>query len=241
MLFRSAEATLFVSTIEPTAEPTVSHFDREHLAHGNAVPIAADSPRAVAHVACGQVARSEVAVIVDRDTGDELSDGKIGEIWLQGNNVCRGYWGRPDETRRTFGAQLATRPGDWLRTGDLGVFLDGELYVTGRIADLIAIDGAQHYPQDIEATAAEASSMVRRGYVTAFADDSQRVVIIAERASGTARDDPQPAIDAIRKTVSQKHGLTVSDVRFVPAGAIPRTTSGKLARWASRARYVTAS
>jgi fatty-acyl-CoA synthase len=187
-------------------------------------------------VACGQVARSQLAVIVDRDTGDELPDGRVGEIWLQGNNICRGYWGRPDETRRTFGARLASRGGEWLRTGDLGVFLDGELYVTGRIADLITLDGAQHYPQDIEATVADASPMVRRGYVTAFVDDSRRLVIVAERASGTARDDPQPAIEAIGKAVSQKHGLTVSEVRFVPAGAIPRTTSGKLARWASRAR-----
>ncbi len=116
------------------------------------------------------------------------------------------------------------------------MYLDRELYVTGRTADLVIIDGASHYPQDIEATTAEASPMVRRGYVTAFSD-GQRLVIVAERAAGTGRDDPQPAIDAIRKLVSQKHGLTVFDVRFLPAGAIPRTTSGKLARRACRARY----
>jgi len=234
-----AEATLFVSTIAPDAEPTVSYFDRHQLGHGRAVRIAADSPNAVAHVACGQVARSQSAVIVDADTGEELPEGSVGEIWLQGDNICRGSWGRPDETRQTFGARLGSRPGGWLRTGDLGVYLDGELYVTGRIADLIIVDGVQHYPQDIEATAAEASPMVRRGYVAAFtaaADDE--VVIVAERAAGTARDDPEPAIDAIRKMVSQRHGLTVSDVRFMPAGAVPRTTSGKLARWACRARYL---
>jgi len=236
-----AEATLFVSTIEPSAQPTVSYFDRNQLAVGRAVPTAADNPNAVAHVSCGQVARSQWAVIVDPDTGDELPDASVGEIWLHGNNICRGYWGRPDESRRTFHAKLRTRPGDWLRTGDLGVHLDGELYVTGRIADLIVIDGATHYPQDIEVTAAEASPMVRRGYAAAFTDDSQHLVIVAERAAGTARHDPQPAIEAIRKAVSQKHGLTVSDVRFVPAGAIARTTSGKLARWACRASYLSAS
>ena len=236
-----AEATLFVSTIEPSAQPTVSYFDRNQLAVGRAVPTAADNPNAVAHVSCGQVARSQWAVIVDPDTGDELPDASVGEIWLHGNNICRGYWGRPDESRRTFHAKLRTRPGDWLRTGDLGVHLDGELYVTGRIADLIVIDGATHYPQDIEVTAAEASPMVRRGYAAAFTDNSQRLVIVAERAAGTARHDPQPAIEAIRKAVSQKHGLTVSDVRFVPAGAIARTTSGKLARWACRASYLSAS
>ena len=245
-----AEATLFVSTIEPSAEPTVSYFDREQLAGGEAVRAAADDPNAVAHVACGQVARSQWAVIVDSDTAEELPDGRVGEIWLHGDNVCRGYWGRPDESRRAFGARLQSRlpaashtagapvAGEWLRTGDLGVYLDGELYVTGRIADLVTIDGVNHYPQDIEATTADASPMVRKGYVAAFSDDSQRLVIIAERAAGTARDDPQPAIEAIRKVVSQKHGLTVFDVRFLPAGAIPRTTSGKLARRACRARYL---
>ena len=245
-----AEATLFVSTIEPSAEPTVSYFDREQLAHGRAVRTAADSPDVVAHVACGQIARSQWAVIVDPEAGAELPDGSVGEIWLHGDNVCRGYWGRLEESRRTFSARLQTglnadshaegvpAEGNWLRTGDLGVYLDGELYVTGRIADLITIDGAHHYPQDIEATAAEASPMVRRGYAAAFTASADELVIVAERAAGTARDDPASAIEAIRKMVSQKHGLTVSDVRFVPAGAIPRTTSGKLARWASRARYL---
>jgi fatty-acyl-CoA synthase len=118
------------------------------------------------------------------------------------------------------------------------VYLDDELYVTGRIADLVIIDGVNHYPHEIEATAAEASPMVRRGYVAAFSDDRHHLVIVAERAAGTARDDPQPAIEAIRSMVSRKHGLTVFDVRFVPAGAIPRTTSGKLARRACRARYL---
>ena len=245
-----AEATLFVSTIEPNAEPTVTYFDREQLAGGRAARTAADGPDAVAHVSCGQVARSQWAVIVDTDSGEELSDGRVGEIWLHGDNVCRGYWGRPDESRRVFGARLksplpaeshahgAPVAGEWLRTGDLGVYLDDELYVTGRIADLVIIDGANHYPQDIEATAAEAWPMVRRGYVAAFTDDCHRLVIVAERAAGTARDDPQPAIEAIRSMVSRKHGLTVFDVRFVPAGAIPRTTSGKLARRECRARYL---
>jgi len=250
-----AEATLFVATIDPSAEASVAYLDREQLSTGHAVRIEADSPKAVPQVSCGRIARSLWAVIVDPDTGSELPDGDIGEIWLQGDNVGRGYWGLPDETRRAFGATLQSRPergghadgsnagGNWLRTGDLGVYLDGELYVTGRIADLVTIAGRNHYPQDIEATVAEASPMVRRGYVAAFsvpsAGGGQQLVVIAERAAGTSRTDPQPAIEAIGNAVARRHGVTVSDVRFLPAGAIPRTTSGKLARRACRAQYLT--
>lgn len=258
-----AEATLFVATIDPSAEASVVYLDREQLGAGHAVGVAADAPNAVPQVSCGRVARSEWAVIVDPDTETELPDGEVGEIWLRGNNIGRGYWGLPDETRRAFGAGLRSRlaegshtegaalGGAWLRTGDLGVYLGGELYVTGRIVDLVTIDGRNHYPQDIEATVAEASPMVRRGYVTAFSvpaneapgaeasnNSRQRLIVVAERAAGTSRDDPQPAIEAIRDAVSHRHGVTVSDMRFLPAGAIPRTTSGKLARLACRAQYV---
>jgi fatty-acyl-CoA synthase len=254
-----AEATLMIATIDHDAVATVAYFDREELSTGHAVRVAADAPNAVAHVSCGRVARSLWAVIVDPDTGAELPDGTVGEVWLQGDNVGHGYWGRPEETRQAFGATLGPRlaegshaegskpDGTWLRTGDLATYVDGEIYVAGRIADLIVVDGRNYYPQDIEATTAEASPMVRRGYVTAFAvpadpaDDTSgvgRLVIIAERAAGTSRDDPRPAIDAIRTAVAHRHGLTVSDVQFLPAGAIPRTTSGKLARVACRAQYL---
>jgi fatty-acyl-CoA synthase len=244
-----AEATLFVSTIAPTAHATVVHFDREHLAQGRAVRVAANAPGAVAQASCGQIARSQWAVIVDPDAHAELADGRVGEIWLHGNNIARRYWERPEESRQTFNATLQSRleteshadgspaGATWLRTGDLGVYLDDELYVTGRRADIVRVDGRHHYPQDIEATTATASPIVRRGYVAAFATDDG-VVIIAERASGTRRADPAPAVEAIRAAVSDVHGLSISDVRFVPAGAIPRTTSGKLARQACRAEYL---
>jgi fatty-acyl-CoA synthase len=256
-----AEATLFVATIDPDAEAAVAYFDREHLGAGHAVRVAADAPNAVAQVSVGRVARSLWAVIVNPDTHAELPEGEVGEIWLQGSNLGRGYWRMPDETRTVFGARLQSRlgqgshadgsvaDGTWLRTGDLGVYLEGELYVTGRIVDRVTIDGRNHYPDDIEATVADASPMVRRGYVTAFsvpadsdrghsADAGRRLVIIAERAAGTSRADPQPAIEAIEAAVLRRHGLTISDVRFLPAGAIPRTTSGKLARQACRAQYL---
>jgi len=254
-----AEATLFVSTTEPNVEASVAYFDRDRLNAGRAVPVAPDAPLAVPQVSCGRIARSLSCVIVDPVNGEELPDGRVGEIWLHGNNVGRGYWGRPAETESTFAARLASRlatgshaedvpvDGTWLRTGDLGVYLDGEFYVTGRLADLITIGGRSHYPQDVEASAADATAIVRRGYVAAFTtppsepeNDSgdEQLVIVAERAAGTARVDPQPAVDAIRAEVLRRHGVSVADVLLLPAGAIPRTTSGKLARRACRAQYL---
>ncbi|HEX7323425.1 MAG TPA: fatty acyl-AMP ligase [Mycobacterium sp.] len=258
-----AEATLFVSTIEPDAEPTAVHLDRRRLNAGHAVRVADEDPDAVTHVSCGRIARSQWAVVVDRRTGAELPDGRVGEIWLHGDNITRGYWGQPGETGRTFGAELTARlaagshahgapeAATWLRTGDLGVYLDGELFVTGRIADLVTIDGHEHYPQDIEATVARASSAVRAGYAVAFSVPAgelpgdgafgaagDHLVIVAERAMGTRGVDLRPVAEEIGAAVQRRHGVPVFEVRFLPAGGIPRTTSGKLGRVACRAEYV---
>lgn len=252
-----AEATLFIANIAPDAVAAETYFDGDLLAEGRAVAVAADAPNAVAHVSCGVVARSLHAIVVDPATGEELPDGHVGEFWLHGDNVGRGYWRRPEETRLTFGAQLASRlptgsradglapDVEWLRTGDLGMFYAGELYVTGRIVDLLTLGGRNFYPQEIEVTAADASQLVRRGYVAAFSvpvdGADERLVIIAEKATGTSRSDPAPAIATIRAAVAKRHGITPVDVRLIPAGAIPRTTSGKLARRACRTQYLDGS
>ena len=252
-----AEATLFIANIAPDARAAARFFDSDLLAAGRAVVVPADAPNAVAHVSCGVLARSLCAVVVDPDTGEELADGSVGEVWLHGDNVGRGYWRCPDDTRSTFQARLASRlpggsrargvdPGaNWLRTGDLGMFVDGQLYVTGRIVDLLSIGGRNFYPQEIEATVAGASELVRRGYVAAInapaGGGSEQLVIIAERATGTSRSDPAAAVESIRAAVKQRYGITPADVRILPAGAIPRTTSGKLARRACRTQYLDGS
>lgn len=260
-----AEATLFVSTIAPEAAATVVHLDGARLAAGQAVPVTPDAPGALAQVSCGQVARSQWAVMVDPETGAEVPDARVGEIWLHGDNIGRGYWGQPEVTRETFGASLVRRLGEgshaegvpasatWLRTGDLGFYLDGELYVTGRMADLVTVAGRSFYPHDIESTVADASAVVRRGYVVAFSvpatevpgshgdDDAEVLVVIAERAAGTSRADPVAALAAVRTAVAEKYGVEVGDARLVAAGAIPRTTSGKLARRACRTDYLDGS
>jgi acyl-CoA synthetase (AMP-forming)/AMP-acid ligase II len=257
-----AEATLFVSSVRPYTEPTAVYLDREQLGQGRAVHVEPDAPNALAQVSCGQVSVNQWAAIVDPDTGAEVPDDNVGEIWLHGDNIGRGYWSRPEETEHTFGNKLQSRLDSgshadgasddamWLRTGDLGVYINGELYITGRIKDMVIVDGRNHYPQDIEATVAESSHAIRAGFVAAFSvparelpgaspsDTGEKLVIVAERGPGAGRADPQPILDAVRRAVSRRHGVNVFDTRLVAAGVIPRTTSGKLARRACRAEYL---
>jgi acyl-CoA synthetase (AMP-forming)/AMP-acid ligase II len=255
-----AEATLGVATTAPDAAPTSVFLDRVQVAAGRAVVVGPGTPGAVAYVSCGQPLPNLWAVIASSG-GAEVPDGTVGEIWLHGNNIGRGYFGREEETQRTFGNKLQSRleygshaegapdNGCWLATGDLGVYIDGELYLTGRIKDLVIIDGRNHYPHDIETTVSQASPAIRTGYVAAFSvpadtldsagdNSGEQLVIVAERAAGVGRVDPAPITAAVRAAVSREHQVRVADVQLVAAGAIPRTTSGKLARNACRADYL---
>jgi acyl-CoA synthetase (AMP-forming)/AMP-acid ligase II len=255
-----AEATLAVATIAPDEAASALFLDRAQLGAGRAVVVAPETEGAVAYVSCGRPIRDLWAVITSSD-GAEVPDGTVGEIWLHGNNVGRGYFGREEETQRTFGNKLQSRLDDgshaegapdnccWLATGDLGVYIDGELYLTGRIKDVIIIDGRNHYPHDIETTVSLSSPAIRSGYVAAFSvpagtvetpggDSGEQIVVVAERAAGVGRADPEPIVAAVRAAVSREHQIRVADVRLVAAGVIPRTTSGKLARSACRADYL---
>ncbi|GAB18792.1 long-chain fatty acyl-AMP ligase FadD32 [Gordonia effusa NBRC 100432] len=267
-----AEATLFVSATQRENEAKVIYVDRDELNAGRMVVVDADSPNAIAQVSCGQVAISQWATIVDSDTGTELIDGNVGEIWLHGLNIGVGYWNKPDETVETFHNKLTTplpqgshsegAPADaqWMRTGDYGVWLDGELYITGRVKDLVIVDGRNHYPQDLEHSAENSSTALRPGFIAAFsvpanqlpavvfensasgltfdADDaSEQLVIVGERGVGR-RTDPQEVADTVRAAIAQRHGVMTRDVLLVPAGSIPRTSSGKIARRAAKAAYI---
>lgn len=270
-----AEATLFVSTTPISAEPRITYVDRDALNDHRFVEVSEDSPKAVAQAGAGKIGVAEWAVIVDNETATELPDGQIGEIWISGQNMGTGYWGKPEETIATFHNILKSRtepshaqgaPDDatWVRTGDLGAYHDGELYITGRVKDLVIIDGRNHYPQDLEYSAQEATKALRTGFVAAFSvpanqlpdevfenahaglkrnadDTSEQLVIVGERAPGAHKLDMGPIADDIRAAIAVRHGVTVRDVLLTPAGAIPRTSSGKIGRRACRSAYLDGS
>jgi len=211
-----AEATLFVAASTVGAPPRISHFDRDQLGAGHAVEVAADSPLASLYVAVGEIAVQQQALIVDPETSVAQPDGTVGEIWLHGANMGAGYYGRPEETEQTFRAVVAGTDGtqQWLRTGDLGVVVAGQLYITGRAKDMIIIGGRNHYPQDVEFSATQASAVLRSGFVAAFAvpapedavGSAEQLVVVAERAAGQGKADPEPAIAAVRAALAQRHG-----------------------------------
>ncbi|MFI0352011.1 fatty acyl-AMP ligase [Actinomadura sp. 9N407] len=242
-----AEATVYVSSSSRYRKPTVKAFDRDALGRGAVEPCAPDDERASVMVGCGTPYGQHVA-IVDPATRERLPEGRVGEIWVHGPNVTAGYWGRPEATAETFQAVLAGDRGDlperpWLRSGDLGVWYEGELYVTGRIKDLVIIDGRNHYPQDIEYTAYSAHEGVRHEYVAAFAvagRETENLVVVAERNRRVPirRLDPREVADAVRGAVQHHHDVRVDDLVLIEPGGLPRTSSGKISRTACRTAYL---
>jgi mycoketide-CoA synthase len=231
-----AEATVYIATREAGQPPEIVEFDAEKLTAGDAKRCASNSGTPL--VSYG-VPKSPMMRIVDPQTGIECRPGTVGEIWVHGDNVATGYWQKPQETERTFGATLVgpsagTPEGPWLRTGDSGFFFDGELFIIGRIKDLLIVYGRNHSPDDIEVTIQE----ITRGRCVAIAvpdEGTEKLVAIVELKN---RDESEEAamqrMGVVRREVataiSKAHGLSVADLVLVPQGSIPITTSGKVRR-----------
>ncbi|AUX23898.1 peptide synthetase [Sorangium cellulosum] len=240
-----AEATLLVTGGAADAPPIVRAVDRAALAEGRAALDPRDPEAGVPLVGCGGSPAGDEVRIVDPETLRACEDERVGEIWAAGASVAQGYWERPEETAATFEARLATGEGPFLRTGDLGFFSRGELYVTGRLKDLIIVRGRNLYPQDIELTAEESHPGLRAGGGAAFSvevDGEERVVVVQElgrRAS--APSDPAELGAAIERAVADRHEVAVHAVVLIKPGSLPRTTSGKVQRRACRGRFLDGS
>jgi acyl-CoA synthetase (AMP-forming)/AMP-acid ligase II len=233
-----AEATLYVAAARPGRPPKTVRFDYQHLSAGKAKRCESQECEG-AELVSYDVPRGPTVRIVDPDTRMENPAGAIGEIWVHGDNVAIGYWRNPQQTQRTFGAELVgsspgTPDGRWLRTGDLGVISGGELFIAGRIKDLLIIDGSNHYPDDIEATIQE----ITGGRVVAISvpgDRAERLVVIIEvkkrgHTDEEAMDKLRGVKREVKSAVSNSHRVRVTDLVVVAPGSIPITSSGKVRR-----------
>jgi acyl transferase domain-containing protein/acyl-CoA synthetase (AMP-forming)/AMP-acid ligase II/acyl carrier protein len=180
----------------------------------------------------GRVLDSFDIRIVDPDGGVECAEGELGEIWVRGPSIADGYLDHPEETGRTFGGELGGER--YLRTGDLGFFQEGELYVRGRLKDVMVFAGQNHYPQDVEATACAAHPSLRPGCAAAFSIDdgaAEQLVVLVETADEAQAD---PAMAAIRRAISEEHGLSVAAIVLLPPKTVHKTSSGKIQRSQAR-------
>jgi acyl-CoA synthetase (AMP-forming)/AMP-acid ligase II len=242
-----AEATLFVAVGDPGNPRVIVNADPEQLQRARLVE-GDPATRTAPIVSCGRPFGLQVVIVVD---GQVQPEGGVGEIWVNGPNIGRGYWGKPEETEQTFGGRLSAEvaaaagvpEGPWLRTGDLGAMIGPDLFITGRQKDLIIIDGRNVYPHDVEYSVENAHDDIALHKLAAFSVDlpeGEAVVVVAEQYRGAP--DAANRLDEIsaaaRQKVSEEHSVSLHDFVLIAPDTIPWTSSGKIARRATREAYL---
>lgn len=237
-----AEATLVVAGVQNKKVPNLYKVQTEALAQ-NQVRDGESEKKVQTMVGSGWPGVDTKIVIAHPESLTQCSSGEVGEIWVSGSTVAQGYWQRTEETEQTFRAYLKDiGEGPFLRTGDLGFLKDGELFITGRLKDVIIIRGQNHYPQDIERTVEQSYPALRLGCGAAFTveiKDEERLVVVQEVERTWQRKlDQEMVVRAIRKAVAQDHELQVYAIVLLKTGSIPKTSSGKIQRSACRAGFL---
>ena len=236
-----AEATLFVSGGQKNSRPRIRAFRRTELEQNRVAPASPGGPDARNLVSCGDAWLKQQIRIVDPESGALCPWDRVGEIWVSGESIAQGYWDRPEESGHTFQAYLEdTREGPYLRTGDLGFIEDGQLYITGRLKDLIIVRGRNYYPQDIEHTVGQCDPALRPGECAAFSldiDGDERLIIVHEIVRGYRGDNLAGVVENIRKAVAEEHDLQLYAVCLIKPGRLLKTSSGKIQRHAMKAAF----
>lgn len=237
-----AEATLKVSALRYNQVAQSYRVEKEALTR-NQIVITQDLNNSQEIVGCGQTEIETDIVIVNPDTCKRCQSNEVGEIWVKGKTIPQGYWQNAEATKHTFKAFTAdTNEGPYLRTGDLGFLYQGQLYITGRLKDVIIIHGGNYYPQDIEQSVEQCYPDFRPSCTAAFSveKEGKEQLIVVQEVERTAirRFDLKKATEAVRRTVFQDHELQVSDIVFIKPASIPKTSSGKIQRRACREQYL---
>ncbi|RKH43049.1 AMP-dependent synthetase [Corallococcus sicarius] len=240
-----AETTLIASGGRKAAPPVEQVYRQEALQQGRAETLSPgdvkDPTEARTLVGSGASIPGQELIIVEPESRMPVPEGRLGEIWLRGPSVAGSYWERAEESEATFRARRAdTGEGPYLRTGDLGFLSGAELFVAGRIKDLIILRGRNHYPQDLELTAESSHPAMRPGCSAAFSVDrggEEKLVVVLE-VDRKVLGEPSAAIDAVRRAIAQAHEVAVGTVVLIPAGGLPKTSSGKVQRRACRTQLL---
>jgi acyl-CoA synthetase (AMP-forming)/AMP-acid ligase II len=240
-----AEATLIVAGGDKQAEPVIYSIEKAALAVNRALKVLEPGIEDKTVVGCGYARSHQQIIIVNPNTLAVCLPGEVGEIWVAGESIAQGYWKDREKTLETFNACLNTGQGPFLRTGDLGFIDDGELFITGRIKDVIIIRGRNHYPQDIERTVELSHPAFRHGCGSAFGveiADKEQLVVIQEVERSAARNlDIDTAIANIHQEVAIHHGLQVYATFLLKTGSLPKTSSGKVQRHLCRTKFLDGS
>ncbi len=241
-----AETTLIVSGGVKTALPIVRHVEAAALEKNRVLAATRQHEGTRSIVGCGQSLLDQKILIVDPESLTPCPANQVGEIWVSGSSVARGYWNQPEQTKQAFHAYLTdTEEGPFLRTGDLGFLQDGELFVTGRIKDLMIVRGQNHYPQDIELTVEKSHPALRPGCGAAFTVEvkgEERLVIVYEVERSYLRKlNVNEVVGNIRQAVAAEHALQIYATVLVKTGSIPKTSSGKVQRYACRSGFLAGS
>jgi acyl-CoA synthetase (AMP-forming)/AMP-acid ligase II/acyl carrier protein len=237
-----AEATLIVSGGAKSDPPVVKKAHARELEANRLIEDDSDDARSI--VGCGTALLDQRIAIVYPESLTECSEGQVGEIWVHGSSVARGYWNQPEETARVFQAKLCGADNDgetFLRTGDLGVMKDRELFITGRIKDLIIIRGRNLYPQDLESTIERSHPAFRPGCNAVFSIEiggEERLVAVQEATGG---EHFAEIIDCLCRAVIDEHEVQLYAVALIGAGTIPKTSSGKIQRRACKEEFLNES
>ncbi|HNO94681.1 MAG TPA: AMP-binding protein, partial [Anaerolineales bacterium] len=237
-----AESSLIVSGADGPSELRTFTVDRKSLESDLVVPAQASEEGSVTMVNCGPSIFDQKIIIVNPNTLLQCEPNQVGEIWVSGPSVAQGYWGLEEETRRTFQAHVAdTGEGPFMRTGDLGFLQNGELFVTGRLKDLIIIHGSNHYPQDIELTVETCHPALQPAGGAAFSiteGDKEQLVVVQELNRQNRQADVNEVAAAIRQAVADKHDLQIFAIVLIKPMSIPKTSSGKIQRRACKTAFL---
>lgn len=240
--YGASESSVSFDVVQEERKPRVLSINRTVLELDRVVLADTADADAFRLVSCGTPMLGQEVRIVDPVTLLPLEQGQVGEIWTRGAHVAQGYWNQPEETKRTFEAYLpTTQEGPFLRTGDLGFMYTGELYITGRLKEMIIVNGKNHYAVDLEQTSERAHEAIIAGASAAFAvtiNGEERLVLVHEVKESTEELPVDEIAEAVRRAIGVGHGLSVHDVVLAEAGSIPRTSNGKIRRLACRDAYL---